>query len=382
MLHQKDQFQLPEDIHYLNGAYMSPLLKSVEIEGINQLQKKRNPSQILSNDFFSASDLLKQQFAQLINGIEEQIAIIPSASYGLMNAVQNIPLNKGNTAIVVEAEFPSGYNSISKWCKQHGKKLLSIAPEKNTARIGENWNDKILNSINDDTACVLISSLHWSLGTVFNLKAIGQKCKAHDCLFIVDGTQSVGALPIDVKNCHIDALVCSSYKWLLGPYAIGLAYYSSFYNDGIPIEESWLNRSTAHDFTSLTQYSDDYLKGASRYSVGGSGNFSLTPMLSSALNQILSWEVENIQAYSLQIAKPLIEFLETNGFGIEHADYRANHILGIQLPPHLEAKALIAQLQENKIFVSMRGSAIRVSIHVYNTENDIEQLIHVLNKIK
>jgi selenocysteine lyase/cysteine desulfurase len=379
---QKHLFQLPEDIHYLNGAYMSPLLKSVEAAGIEGVIRKRNPSKISTGDFFTEAEAVKIKFGKLINSAPEQIAIIPSASYGLANAVQNIPLNIGNTAIVVSNEFPSGYYAIDKWCKQHNKNLQCINAPIETAIVGEVWNEQILDSITDDTCAVVISSVHWTNGTIYNLKAIGEKCKLHNALFIVDGTQSVGALAIDVATFHIDALVCAAYKWLMGPYAIGLAYYSKAFDGSTPIEESWLNRSNAHDFTSLTNYTEDYLPGASRYSAGALGNFILLPMLNAALDQILVWGTDMIQAYCEQLTKPLVDYLSANGFGIEDSNYRTKHLFGFTLPTNIEQAALLAKLQEKKIFVSTRGKVIRVSCHLYNSRLDIQSLLNVLESFK
>ena len=89
-----------------------------------------------------------------------------------------------------------------------------------------------------------MSSIHWTDGTKFDLRKIGERCREANALFIVDGTQSVAVMPIDVVENNVDALVCASYKWLLGPYSIGLAYYSEAFNSGKPIEDSWLTNRT------------------------------------------------------------------------------------------------------------------------------------------
>ncbi len=215
---------------------------------------------------------------------------------------------------------------------------------------------------------------------MFDLKKIGEKCKQVNAMFIVDGTQSVGALPIDVTSFKIDALICAAYKWLLGSYAIGLAYYSEFYNEGIPIEHSWMNRSNANDFTSLNQYSDDYKPGAARYNVGEYSNFILLPMLDRALDQIHEWRPEAVQLYCRNLIQPLLQYLEGNGFWVEENAYRANHLFGFLLPQTLNKKILLLELQKRKVFVSVRGDAIRISPHVYNDAVDIEILIETLRE--
>lgn len=378
---QKHLFQLPEEGHYLNCAYMSPLLKTVEEAGIAGMQRKRNPAVIRQEDFFKEAETVRAKFGQLVNGHPSQVAIIPAASYGLQSAISNIPPGIGTHAITVSEEFPSDYYSLKSWCAKHGKDLVAITPNGSSPEKGKIWNERLLEAINPDTAAVVISSLHWTNGTLFNLQKIGERCKAVGALFIVDGTQSVGAMPIDVAAFQIDALVCAAYKWLLGPYSIGLAWYSPFFNDGAPIEESWLNRTNAENFAGLTNYVDDYKPGAARYQVGEYSNFALLPMVHAALDQIAAWGVDNIRQYCRQLTAPLTDFLIKNGFGLETERYRASHLFGFSLPDGLDQSYLMTALQQNNIFVSLRSNSIRVSPHVYNTETDIRALIGVLEEV-
>jgi selenocysteine lyase/cysteine desulfurase len=382
MSSQKDLFQLPEDIHYLNCGYISPLLKSVEEAGIRGMQRKRNPSGIFADDFFNESETLRLLFSRLINCNPGQVAVIPSTSYAFQTAVNNLPVNKGSHAITVSDEFPSDYYTIRRWCAENGKELKVIEGGKNQKGRAQSWNARILETISNETAAVIMSSIHWMDGTTFDLKAIGKRCKEVNALFIVDGTQSVGALPIDVKEYNIDVLACAAYKWLLGPYSIGLAYYSEFFNNGIPLEESWLNRANARNFPGLTTYTNDYhAAGASRYNVGEYSNFILTPMLIKSLEQIINWKVDFIQDYCKQVSRPLIDFLRENDFKTEEEHFRAGHLFGFQLPAGLDAVRLLGELQKRKIFVSVRGDSIRVSPHLYNTDNDIAMLIEALKEV-
>ena len=381
MKNQKHLFQLPEDIHYLNGAYMSPLLRSVEEIGIESLILKRNPTGIQPKDFFGNAEILKSNFGKLVNCQAKQVAIIPAASYGLISAISNLPLDNGNTALVVSEEFPSGYYAIEKWCNKNHKTLQTIKAPEALEKRGEKWNQSILEAINENTATVVMSTIHWTDGTLFDLKAIGRKCRENNVLFILDGTQSVGALPIDVEEFQIDALVCAGYKWLMGPYSIGLAYFSEFFNNGIPLEETWVNRSNAQNFSGLTNYVEDYAPGAGRYNVGEYGNFILLPMMNEAIEQILEWKSENIQSYCHELTQPLIAYLRENGYWVEEDDFRAKHLFGFLLPPNISQETLLQKLNEKKIYVSVRGKAIRLSTHLYNTEKDIEMLIQTLEEL-
>src|SRR5450432_923840 len=140
---QKHLFQLPEDIVYLNGAYMSPLLKSVEEAGIKGIARKRNPAAIQSEDFFNEAEEIRLKLGSLINAAPQQIVIIPSASYGIKSAVNNLPVDNGKYAITVADEFPSDYYTILNWCKKNDKELQVILPPDDPGERGKKWNYKI-----------------------------------------------------------------------------------------------------------------------------------------------------------------------------------------------------------------------------------------------
>lgn len=377
---QKSLFQLPDEIHYMNNAFMSPFMKQVEDAGILAIQKRRNPSVFKSSDYFTITEPLRQYFGNIIHSDPKHIAIIPSAAYGLQNAVSNLPIDNGDHAISVTGEFPSDLYTIQKWCDKHSKKLNIISPPQEFEDRGKKWNAGVLESINDDTAVVIMSSIHWQDGTKFDLKAIGQKCKSHKAMFIVDGTQSVGVLPIDVHECQIDALICAGYKWLLGPYSLGLAYYSDFFDTGIPMEESWMNKINAQNFAQLTA-DDEYAIGAQRYNMGESSQFIQAPMLAQSLGQIVEWNPVHIQEYCRQLMQPLIPVIKSKGLWIEDESYRTNHLFGILDPEQNNSEQIFEGFQKNKIFTSLRGRVVRISCYLYNTEQDIEILCKTISNL-
>jgi selenocysteine lyase/cysteine desulfurase len=379
MKNQKHLFQLPENVHFLNCAYMSPIMKSVEEAGIEGIQRKRNPIPLVPAKFFDEIEQLKQTFGLLIQAEAKQIAIIPSASYGLENAISNVPCQRGQHGLLVSDTFPSGYFAAKNWSKKHQTEIITIEVP-NQAKKGAFWNEKILQAINEQTAFVLLSHIHWMYGTQFQLDEISKRCQEFGTYLIIDGTQSVGALEIDVKALQIDALICSGYKWLLGPYSMGLAYYNERFNQGIPIENSWMNRLNSVDFAHLTNYEENYSAGAGRYNVGQTSNFIHTPMLLKSIEQILEWKVDEIQNYVKKLNEPLLDFLANQGFEVEDEKYRANHLLSFQLPQQISSENLLNEFKKHQLYLSVRGTSLRISPHVYNTEDDIQQLIHVLSQ--
>lgn len=383
MLHcQKALFDLEKSVTYLNGAYMSPQLKSITELGHQLLEKKARPYDIKVNDFFEPNDHLKTNFARLINASDkDRIAIIPSVSYGMANVANNICLKKGDQILMVEEQFPSNYYCWKRLADRDGG-MLSIVKAPTTRNRAEAWNEAILEAINEKTRVVALAHVHWADGTLFDLPAIRQRSREVGALLVIDGTQSVGALPIDMEKIQADALICAGYKWLMGPYTIGLAYYGKYFDQGIPIEENWINRLHSEDFKNLVHYQDAYQPKAGRYSMGEQSNFILAPMLNRALEQILEWTPERIQEYGAHLWDQIIPGLQEIGGQLEQKGGRGEHLVGIRLNDSFDRNKLGQLLQENNVHVSLRGSSIRVSCHLYNEKKDMELLLDCFRRAK
>ncbi|MFC1791445.1 aminotransferase class V-fold PLP-dependent enzyme, partial [Gemmatimonadota bacterium] len=215
-------------------------------------------------------------------------------------------------------------------------------------------------------------------GTAFDLEAIGARAREVGAALVVDGTQSVGALPFDVQKLQPDALVVASYKWLLGPYSMGVAYFGPRYQEGLPLEETWIAREGSQDFQSLVDYQDGYQPGAVRFDVGERSNFILVPMLVAALRLLEEWDPNGVQAYTGELSRKLVNEAGELGFSVEEDAFRVGHLFGIRTPPQVEMEAVKVALKEEGVSASLRGSALRVSPHLYNDEEDVQALIRAL----
>ncbi|MHA7128193.1 aminotransferase class V-fold PLP-dependent enzyme [Algoriphagus namhaensis] len=375
---QKHLFSLDPEVSYLNNAYRGPILKSSEEAALKDLYQMRNPFTQKSEDFFTTVSRVKEIFSAMVGSDAQDIALIPSTSYGFAAALSNWKPGPGKKAITVQDEFPSGYFSLKRWVEENKGELQIIGPDFEAKNRGKSWNERLLESIDTSTGVVLISSVHWMNGVKFDLEAIGQRCAEVGACFIVDGTQSVGAMPIDVKAAKIDALIVASYKWLLGPYSLGLSFFGEKFHDGKPLEESWMNRTNSHIFSELTNYQEEFLPGANRFNVGETSYFILLPMLAKALEQLMAWTPGGIQDYAASLKSELVNFQRERGLGLEMGAYASNHLFGLPLPEGSDPKEIKAKLEAEKVYVSVRGQSLRVSINVYNEARDLERLMGIL----
>lgn len=379
MNNQRTKFQLPKSSIYLNCAYMSPLMKRVEQAGKEGMRQKRNPASVSSEDFFNDTELLRREFARLIRvDNPKRIVVIPSASYGLSAAARNVVLRRGDSVVVMHGQFPSNVYPWMRLTAEAGATLRVVEPPLGLVDRGKLWNERLLEAIKPGTRVVAMGNVHWADGTRFDLQAVGKRAREVGALLIVDGTQSIGALPFDVSRIRPDAVICAGYKWLMGPYSIGLAYYGEAFDQGVPLEENWINRKGSEDFTGLVSYQESYQPGALRYEVGEHSNFILVPMMLEALRQVNAWGQENIQEYCQALTSRGLTRLREHGYWIEEATWRGQHLFGIRFPDGAPIDKIKERVKRHRISVSFRGEFMRVSPHVYNTASEFKRFVDVL----
>jgi selenocysteine lyase/cysteine desulfurase len=379
MKNQRAKFSLPKGTTYLNCAYMSPLMKQVEAAGVRGLRRKRNPMGVSAEDFFTETEALRKAYARLIHVSDpKRIVVIPSASYGLSTVARNVKLSKGDHVVVMSQQFPSNMYPWMRLVNESGATLKVISPPDELRDRGKNWNRRLLEAITSSTRLVAMGHVHWADGTRFELEDVSKRAREVGAKLIIDGTQSVGALPFDVSRIKPDALVCAGYKWLMGPYSMGLAYFGEGFDEGVPLEENWINRLGSEDFTGLVKYEDRYQPGALRYEVGEHSNFILVPMMREAVDQVNRWGPENIQVYCGKIIRTGLNQLRESGFWIEEEDFRGNHLFGLRFPEGTRMEKIRERVKKRKISVSFRGDSMRISPHVYNSSEDFQRLVDAI----
>lgn len=375
---QKHLFSLPSDLHYLNCAYMAPMAGSVEEAGITGMRRKRNPSDIKPADFFEDSERVRRLFGRLIHADADSIALIPSVSYGIAAFAKNVGVGRGDRIIVLEEQFPSNVYVWLRVADEAGASIETVGPGTGPEGRAARWNERILNAIDQRTAVVAIPNVHWTDGTRYNLEEISGRVREVGAALVIDGTQSIGALPFDVRRVQPDAVVCAGYKWLLGPYGMGMAYFAERHHEGKPLEENWIGRLHSEQFSRLVMYEDRYQPGAVRYDVGERSNFILVPMMAAALDLVLEWGPESIHAYCEKVTRPLIDRAQELGFQIEPPPGRGHHLFGLRTADGADPDRLREALARRNVSVSVRGSAVRVAPHVYNDDQDVEALLDAL----
>jgi selenocysteine lyase/cysteine desulfurase len=314
-------------------------------------------------------------FARLVGGDAEGVAIVPSVSYGVSVAAANVPVHEGEKIIILEDQFPSNVYSWRELASREGANLLTVPRPEDS-----DWTHALVEEIDANTAVVAAPNCHWTDGSLVDLARVGERVREVGAALVVDGIQSLGALPLDVSEVGPDFLICTSYKWLLGPYGLGFMYVDEKHREGNPIEHNWINRNRSEDFSQLVDYEDAFQPGARRYDVGERSNFVLLPMAAEALRQLLDWKVENVSE-TIGTLTDLIEHQAgERAITTIPKERRARHMIGLMLGPDAPDD-LAARLMRHDVFVSVRGPSVRVSPHLYNTKEDVDRLFDVLEHV-
>jgi selenocysteine lyase/cysteine desulfurase len=372
---KRDLFEIPEDIVYLNCAYMSPQLRPAREVGEKAISRKSRPWEITPDDFFEDAEEIRALFARLVGGDADGVAIIPSVSYGISVAAANVPVREGEKIVILEDQFPSNVYAWGGLAEQSGARLVTLPRPEDL-----DWTRALLEEIDTDTAVVAVPNCHWTDGSLVDLASVGESVREAGAALVVDAIQSLGAHPFDVSEVRPDFLVAASYKWLLGPYGVGYMYVGEEYREGKPIEHNWINRRGSQDFSGLVDYQGAFQPGARRYDVGERSNFALLPMAAEALRQLIDWGVENVSETIGTLTDLVEERAGALGIVTIPKERRARHMIGLMLGPDAPDD-LATRLTTHNVYVSVRGPSVRVSPHLYNTESDVYRLFDVLERV-
>lgn len=373
---QRALFDLPREVTYLNAAYMGPMPRHAAAAGAQSYTDKQQPWTVNAQDAFAdAPERYRALGARLFGATADDIAIVPAASYGLALAARNLEPDAGSEILVLDGQFPSNVYVWQALAERTGAKIRTVSRSDN-----ESWTDALLAAISLKTAIVACPHVHWSDGGRVDLPRVSEAARRQGAALVLDLTQSLGALPFELDAIQPDFAVAAGYKWLLGPYSLGLCYIAPHHQESAePLEENWINRQGSEDFARLVDYQSAYQPGARRFDMGERSAFQLVPAGIACLEQILDWGVDAISATLGVRTQEIIEAVAPLGLVPATPD-RAPHYLGLSLPPDTPGD-LVKRLAAEQVYVSQRGDRLRITPYLYNDETDITRLAEILKVI-
>ncbi|CAM2949212.1 MULTISPECIES: aminotransferase class V-fold PLP-dependent enzyme [Methylobacterium] len=362
---QRHLFEVPADVSYLDAAAWSPLPRVVRAAGEAGILTKSRPWDHPRTAFPALAERTREAAARLIGAGADDVAIVGSVSHAMATAACNLAPARGGRLLRVADEFPSLRYAYDRLAAAH-----DLAVEEVPRPPDGDWTAALLAAIHKPSdkplAIATLTPLHWTDGSLIDLDRLTPAVHAAGAALVIDATQAVGAMPVDVARWRPDFLAFPTYKWALGPYGVAFLYAAPHRQDGLPIEDNIGNRTPA--------------AGARRYDRGELNDPVALSMAASGLDLIAAWGVPSIAARLRDLTDRLAEGVTALGLTVAPPHLRADHILGVHAPGGLP-DGLMDRLQAARVFASERSGALRLSPHVWADPDDVARCLAALRDV-
>jgi selenocysteine lyase/cysteine desulfurase len=376
---QRALFDIPREICYLNAASWSPLPSAVQEVGRVGVARKGQPWRIDPALPARQHERARAAAAALIDADAEDVALIPSVSYGVAAAAKLVSMPAGARVLVLENDHSS---AVLEWITRAPAGGFTVDAVAQPA--DGDWTAAALAAIERPGAAPValasISSVHWSDGGVLDMDRIAAALRRQGAMLLVDATHAVGVTATDVRRLDPDFLVFPTYKWLLGPYGRAFLYVAKRRQDGVPLEQTSYGRR-AITSEGETYYRDlDFVAGARRFDMGERDHFISLEMAAVGMELMAQWGCDAVAARLSVLTARLAEGLRDCGVVIPDAAVRAPHILSLRFASGLP-DGLIQRLAAEQVYVAPRVGRMRISPHVYNDEHDIDRFLATFRRL-
>jgi cysteine desulfurase / selenocysteine lyase len=367
-------FPITERYALFNHAGVSPV-NTRSLAAMQQFNERtaREPFSNFREQVEAQLRDLRERLVRLVNARSiDEIALMPNTATGINIAALSLPLRPGDNVLVLDGDYPA---NIYPWMNLARRGVLTkFVP----ARDGGLDLDLLQSRIDSHTRVIAMSTVVFATGFRNDIEAVGQICKERGIYFVVDGIQSLGALPFDVQAANVDFLAAGSQKWLLGPIGAGFLYVR---RELLPelVAGPYVGSASVVDPANFLDYNFTLHSTAERFNLGSSGIMNQLGLRESvALIQEIG--IERIAERVLMLAGVAIGDLQERGYRIS-ADTAPEHRSGIVIVEVEDPTAACARLHEAGIICIPRGKGFRIAAHFYNTEEEILRVGEILAKL-
>jgi len=369
---RQTEFPWTADTIYLNNASVGPLPERTR-RVLDEFNRKRAaPFRLPDRELFATLAESRRLAAELIGASPEEIALTINTGFGLSLAARALPLRPGDIVLASDKEFPA---NVYPWMRLKDSGVtLELAPT-----TAEGWPDEahLLDRLSDPRVRVLaVSLVQFSNGYTVDLARLSAATRASGTYLVIDAIQGVGQLPVDVTKTPVDILACGAQKWLLSPWGSGFVYVRrELVREMSPSITGWMAFEGTEDFTRLTEYRDTLRGDARRFELITLPYQDFAGM-NASLGLLLSAGIQRIAEHLRALHAPVLAWAGCQEVRVlSPRGERGSGILCVQPPDVGEA---FRRLKAARVISSMREGGIRLSPHLYNTVDEMEGDVDIL----
>ena len=375
---QRALFDIPREICYLNAASYSPLPLKTQEAGRAAVGRKGSPWTMPASFASQQYERTRAAAARLINADPSDVALTPSISYGVATAAKLLTIARGTRVIVLESDHSS---PVLEWHSRADAQGFLVETVRQPA--DGDWTSAVLAVIERPGAppvsLASISSVHWSDGGLIDVDKVGAALRRQGAAFLIDATQGVGVLAMDVTRLDPDFVLFPTYKWVLGPYGRAFLYVAKRHQNGVPLEQTSAGRRDVRAENAVYFTDLSYVSDARRFDMGERDYFISMEMASIGMEMLAEWGAAAVAQRIAMLTERIAEGLRGIGVSVPDVRLRAPHILSLAFKGGLPA-GLIEGLASEGVYVAPRLGRLRVSPHAYNDEADADRFVEVLTR--
>jgi len=376
---QREHFEMPREICYLNAASYSPLPRKTLEAGRAAVGRKGQPWTVPAGFANALFERTRAAAARLINADADDVALISSVGYGVATAAKLLAIPRGSRVLVLENDHSS---PVLEWHARADAQGFVVE----TVRQPENadWTSAVLAAIErpgvPPVSLASISSVHWSDGGLIDIAQVAAALRKQGAMFLIDATQAVGVIAMDVKALDPDFVIFPTYKWLLGPYGRAFLYVAPRHQNGVPLEQTSYGRRGINSEREVYFADVGYVANARRFDMGERDYFISMEMAAVSMEVVGAWGAPAISQRIAMLTQRIADGLQGNAVRVADAKFRAPHILSLSFEGGMPS-GLVERLAGEGIHVAPRLGRMRVSPHVYNDEADADRLVAALTRV-
>jgi selenocysteine lyase/cysteine desulfurase len=375
---QRDLFEMPRHICYLNSASYSPLpLRTLEA-GRGAVGRKGTPWTVEPAFANEQHERARAAAARLITADPADIALIPSISYGIATAAKLLTIDRGARVIVLENDHSS---PVLEWQTRSAAQGFVVE----TVRQPDDgdWTSAVLATIERSGAppvgLASISSVHWSDGGLIDIEKVAASLRQQGAAFLIDATQGAGVLAMDVRRTNPDFVIFPTYKWLLGPYGRAFLYVAKRHQAGVPLEQTSAGRRNVRAENEVYFADLGYVPDARRFDMGERDHFVSMEMASIGMEIMADWGAAAVAQRLAMLTDRIADSVHGSGVSVPERHLRAPHILSLGFKGGMP-QGLVEALASDDVYVAARLGRMRVSPHVFNDEADADRFVAALTR--
>jgi selenocysteine lyase/cysteine desulfurase len=367
-------FENFDGVTYLNCAYMGPLPR-VTLEAIREvIPLQAFPNRVEDSFAFDFPNRVREVTAPFVGARPEDILVGSGSSHGMAVAALGFPWKAGDEVIVSATDFPSNVYIWSEAARRNDGVCRLVRGGKPAPTT-----EDFLAAITERTRIISVSWIDYGSGEIIDLERLGEICAKKDIFLAVDATQAVGALPLDARAWRLSLVAVGAYKWMLGPYGAGFAYLDPAWAERIaPTYVTWTAAQGAEDYNALPRGDYKWVKTARRYDEPETASFLNRAGLIRSAQFLSEIGVPAVHAHITDLLRRLEDGLPRTFRRRAGPSRLAGPILSIEADDVGTVRAAYTRLREQRFRVSLRDDGIRVSPHIYNTEDDIDRFLSAL----